>query len=160
MLCITSLLAIAPTVGAVEIGGKLSADEMDWGPPGSGAAVEGDPTIDVNSYLTIEPSLTLTIRPGTTIRIAKNQEIFCSGQITAKGAPDKPIVFTALDPDAEAGTWIAVTLNVNGYGSVFEYCHFEKAFQGISTYLAFPTIRHCVFEIGRASCRERVCHRV
>ncbi len=152
MVCVTSLLFVGIPVGAVEIGGKLSEDEMDWGPPASGASVEGDPTIDVTSYLTIEPSLTLTIRPGTTIRIAKNQEIFCSGQIIAKGTADQPIVFTALDPDAEAGTWIAVTLNVNGYGSVFEHCHFEKAFQGISTYLAFPTIRNCVFE----SCLEGI----
>jgi len=152
VLFVTSLLLIVNPVGAVEIGGSLAADETEWGPQGSGAQVEGDPTIDVTSYLTIGSSLTLTILPGTTVRMAENQEIFCNGQIIAKGTADQPIVFTSLDPNAGAGTWIAVTLNVNRYGSVFEYCHFSNAFQGISTYLAYPTIKNCRFE----SCLEGI----
>jgi hypothetical protein len=134
----------------VEIGGVLSSDRAVWGPPGSGAALEGDPTIDVTSMLVIAPAETLTLLPGTVVRLAADQQIFSNGQIIARGTPSLPIVFTSLDPNAGPGTWIAITLNSNGYGSAFEYVHINKAYQGISTYLSYPAIRNCLFQ----SCLE------
>ncbi len=51
----------------------------------------------VTSALAIPENVTLTIKPGTTLKFKDNSGIYCSGHVVAVGVPDSLIVFTKAD---------------------------------------------------------------
>jgi len=64
--------------------------------------------------------ISLMILPGTTLRLGKGVSIFCYGKVTAKGTPDRPIRFEAVDSKKPWGVF--VLQGKGSSGSVFEHC--------------------------------------
>jgi hypothetical protein len=73
---------------------------------------------------------TVTLEPGVELRFADGTELSVGygsrGKLVAKGTPDKPVRFTALD-HKEPGSWKGITLASNAQGSVLENVVIEFA---------------------------------
>ncbi len=81
----------------------------------------------VTNMLAIPSEVTLTIEPGTTIKFSDNTGLNCDGNISAKGTPEQPIIFTKRD--LCTGEINSLEFNSN---SVLEYVVFDNI--GLSYY--------------------------
>lgn len=92
------------TDGVVDISGVLSADTT-WTP---------DVTYRLNGVVYVDPGVTLTIQPGTTILGTTGSVLTVErgGVLDARGTPGAPIVFTSAKAPGErrAGDWGGVVL--------------------------------------------------
>lgn len=107
----------------------------------------------VTDSVMVEPGVTLTIAPGTRVMFQHyrgyrepDRRLGLSAEqatIVAEGSPDQPIYFTSDAPDPQNGDWAMVVLR-DSPNSVFRYCVFEFALQGLNVWNSAPTIEHCV----------------
>jgi hypothetical protein len=126
------------------------ASDTTWGAPGASVVyVSGD--------LTVAPSVTLTILPGTTVKIATDDnqhtgidqdriEFNVQGTLLANGTGASPIVFESWTP-ATTEDWVGFYFNSASGGGTFNNCRISRAEYAIETYVPVTvkntTIRDC-----------------
>lgn len=136
---------------AVELGMQTLEHDTTW---------QG--TIVVNGDVYVPPGVTLTIKPGTTVKFKRideksdqnmfgvvspyypEAELIVRGKIIAKGTEREAIVFTSKEIDARPKDWGAINL-LGCEGNQFEYCKILFAYNGIHGHGAEATITHCEF---------------
>ena len=113
----------------------------------SGGSVSGSWTSN-NTYIitgniTIPFGQTLTIQPGTTIRFDGNYSVTANGSLIANGNEWNPIRFTSNFISPGPGNWREI--DVNGNGSVFNYCIFEYCTFGLNISNCSPVVTNNEF---------------
>lgn len=113
-----------------------------------GVAVHG-PT---GPRLTIEAGVELRFGPGAYLQIGQTGYPHASGQLTALGTAELPIVFTA--ENGQTGGWTGLlftgSMDAPGFQSRMEHCIVEKAVTNLHmTGTSQPdTLRHCEFRLA------------
>jgi len=82
--------------------------------------------IILKGSIELPQSSTLSIAPGTIVKVQQGIELIVLGELTAEGTEERPIKFTADDPNAGNQYWSGITL-LNGSSSSFKYCEIENA---------------------------------
>lgn len=119
-------------------------------------------TVIINGDVYVPPGVTLTIKPGTTVKFKRidetsdqnmfglvspyypEAELIIRGKIIAKGTSKDAIVFTSKEFDARPKDWGAINL-LGSEGNVFEYCKMLFGYNGIHGHGAEAVITHCEF---------------
>lgn len=140
--CTTASVKACPLDGPHEVGGSISEDTT-W----SGEVL-------VTSSVTVEAGAVLTVLPGTHVRFQhyrgyrepeRRLRLRVLGGLVAQGTAAAPIYFTSDAADPQNGDWSMIRLLTPSGPTVFDYCVFEFAQQGLNAWQASPTIRHSVF---------------
>jgi hypothetical protein len=131
----------APQDDVTTVSGVIDSDTV-W---------DGD--VLVVDSVTVQPGVTLTIAPGTRVMFEHYRGYRDPGRrlsltadratVIAGGTPEAPIYFTSDAPDPQNGDWAMVVLR-DSADSVFRYCVFEFALQGLNAWHSAPVIDHCV----------------
>lgn len=127
--------------GVAEVGGPITSNTT-WA---------GD--VHVVDSVTVQPGVTLIIAPGTRVMFQHYRDyrdparrlalVAEQATIIAEGTAEAPIYFTSDAPDPQNGDWRMVVLR-HSPNSVFRYCVFEFALQGLNVWDSSPVIEHCV----------------
>jgi outer membrane protein assembly factor BamB len=106
----------------------------------------------VNESITFPRATKLVIMPGTTIRFADTDEdgdgwgdvsITFEGELTAKGTPEDPIVFTTQAPVASPGMWGELRID---FGKVdISYAVFEGSTRGLHLHFTGGRVSDSIF---------------
>jgi len=152
---------VTSTTGATTSTTQASTTTTPEGPGDGVTTVAGVITADttwagrvlVTDSVVVQPGVTLTIAPGTRVMFQHyrgyrepEHRLGLSADratIVAEGSPDQPIYFTSDAPDPQNGDWAMVVLR-DSPDSVFRYCVFEFALQGLNVWNSAPVIEHCV----------------
>jgi len=84
--------------------------------------------IEINCDITIEDDVTLTIKPGATVKFMDHYQLIVEGTLIANGTDSNPITFTANNTTTG---WDGIFIDsispnmVNNDASIFEFCIFE-----------------------------------
>ncbi len=134
--------AEAPALGRVTTAGGAVFQDTTW----SGEIL-------IKDNIVIKPGATLTVLAGTRIRFkhyrgyrepGKRLRMDVLGAVIAEGEPGNPIYFTSDAPDPCNGDWSMIHLKSTRQ-SVFRYCVFEFAQQGLNVWNGSPVISKSVF---------------
>ncbi len=96
--------------------------------------------IVINGVVSIPKGVTLTLKPGTTVKFKKldrdenhigDGEILVEGRLVAEGEPGKKIVFTSAEKNPAALDWSYINIISTSADNIFRYCVFEYGFSGI-----------------------------
>nr|MBF0222383.1 right-handed parallel beta-helix repeat-containing protein [Desulfobulbaceae bacterium] len=119
-------------------------------------------TVIINGDVYVPPGVTLTIKPGTTVKFKRidetsdqnmfgivspyypEAELIIRGKIIAKGTSKEAIVFTSKEIDARPKDWGAVNL-LGSEGNIFDYCKMLFAYNGIHGHGAEAVITNSEF---------------
>ncbi|MDD5757862.1 MAG: right-handed parallel beta-helix repeat-containing protein [Desulfobulbaceae bacterium] len=119
-------------------------------------------TVQINGDIEVPPGMTLTIKPGTTVKFKRideksdqnmygvespyypQAELIIKGKLIARGTPEKTIVFTSSEIDARPADWGAINL-LGSDGNIIEYCKILFAYNGVHGHGAGATINHNEF---------------
>ncbi len=151
-------LCFPPAPGAAALAGALiasSACAVDVAGPQSGAWTLADSPVHLVGDVTVPAGQTLTIEPGVEVIADAHYELRVEGLLTAVGAPDAPILFTAAD---QVAGWRGLRLIAADNDSVLGYCTIEYG-KGTGDYPEVrggnvrivdcsPTVSHCLIRFG------------
>ena len=127
------------------------ASNTTWG------SVSQPTTIYVSGDVTVDPGVTLTILPGTTVHVARqdnehlgtdNQriEFNVKGTLVADGSAAQPIVFDLWDGTLNQD-WVGFYFDAQSSGGLYDYCTISGAETAIESYAALTvknsTISNC-----------------
>ena len=97
--------------------------------------------------------VSLTIKPGSVIRFARNTFIWARGPIEAVGGVDNPITFTSIEKTTEQEYWNTVMTDLSE--ALFVHCRFENASMAIHSHFSKVTVDHCFFRNNESGFRFR-----
>jgi parallel beta-helix repeat protein len=115
-------------------------------------------TVYISGDITVAVGATLTIEPGTTIKIARQDnehlgadddlvEINVEGELVADGTAAHPIIFDSWVPTTTSD-WLGIYFDSGSDGGTFDHCTIRRAECGIETYVSVTvtntTIDTCV----------------
>jgi hypothetical protein len=100
-------------------------------------------TYIVTGNITVPSGQTLTIQQGTNIKFNGYYSITVDGSLIANGTSLSPILFTSNLPIPSPGNWDRI--NVNGNGSVFNFCIFDYFTRGLNIYYSSPIVTNNEF---------------
>ncbi len=123
---------VAPK-GAVELK-CIVADDRAIGGPGV--------LVWVPEKVTVPKDITLTIRPGTTLKFDSLSGMEIAGQLVAKGTKEAPIVFRAAD--SKCG-WEGLLMKTSPARGALDWCVVTCARVGISSPASRLTVSHSAF---------------
>ncbi len=135
------LLPAAAAAGELVVRGGVAADET-W-----------DGAVTVVGQVVVRKGVTLTIRPGTTVRFAWSDEdgngigdgeLAVEGRLVARGTREQPITFTSAREQPAPKDWTYVIISTSRE-SLMERCIFEYGFTGLQVHLSSATVRNCRF---------------
>ena len=113
--------------------------------------------IIINGVVSVQRGVTLTIKPGTTVKFKKidrdgnrigDGEILVEGRLIAEGEPDNKIVFTSAEKNPARLDWSYVNILSTGVVNIFRHCVFEYGFSGIQIHYANVTVHDSLFWKG------------
>lgn len=133
----------AVTRPPLQVGDSVLAADTVW-----------DGEILVSGVVLVKKGVTLTIRPGSTIRFRRidrdrngvgDGELRVEGRVIARGTHEKRIVFTSAEENRQVRDWSYVHLLASGSGNAFAYCRFEYGFSGIQVHYSTVSITDSIF---------------
>lgn len=110
--------------------------------------------IRVNSTVVVEPGVRLTVLPGSKLKFShyrgyrepeRRIHFIIEGSITAEGTSENPIYFTSDAEVPQNGDWSMLRLLSPSDVSIFRYCVFEFAQQGLNVWQGGIILSNCVF---------------
>jgi tetratricopeptide (TPR) repeat protein len=105
---------------------------------------EAGTKIYIRGDVTVNNGVTLTIKPGVTVKFSKNfdaeasgedttkSELIINGTLIAEGTPDSLIVFTSNDDSPAKGDWYGLVLSDSS--STLDHCTISYADKGLHCY--------------------------
>lgn len=118
--------------------------------------------IEISGRVVVKRGVTLTIRPGTTVRFRRidrnndgigDGEIRVLGRIVAKGTSGRRIRFTSAERVPRKEDWSYLLLFTSGAENIIEQCIFEYAFTGLQAHFSRAVIRDSLFLKNREGLR-------
>lgn len=97
----------------------------------------------INSTIHVPQGVTLTIKPGTTLRFAAAAGMDILGRIVANGTPEKRISFFPLE-DKGPSSWGEIKME-RAKGSAFTNCDFSKATWALHSHFVDLKVSRCQF---------------
>ena len=81
----------------------------------------------VSSCVCVDKGATLTIEPGTRLEFAEDAYLYGLGKLNVKGTPEKPIVFTAYNPEKRwAGVYSHINRDLHDYFNPTLYTNIDS----------------------------------
>ncbi len=99
--------------------------------------------IAVTGRITVLQGAQLDIAPSTEVRLSPKAGISVFGRIVAKGRPDAPVDFRALNGKGP-GVWDEIIID-HAPGSIIAYSRFRNATWALHSHFTNLKIDHCVF---------------
>lgn len=150
---LTSLLLLCLLAGCVHplparlVSGPISGVEHWQGK----VQVAGDVLIEAGATLVIAPGTEVQFLPGGAAdRFTEHphfpgSELIVRGTIEANGTAQEPILFTAADRTAAAGSWGGINLQ-DGAFATFSFCLFRQADSAVHSQESIVRISESIFE--------------
>ena len=108
--------------------------------------------IIIDGQLRCPPASRLIILPGTEVEFTRRDSngdgigengLQVQGQLIAKGAPGKPIIFRSSEKNPQRGDWDAVNLLGSDLAqNLLEYCRIEDAYRGLHFHFSNVAVNH------------------
>lgn len=114
----------------------------------------------VEGSVVVPPTVTLTVRPGTTVRFRPSSDkgegsaLFVQGRLVASGSPDRPVVFTSDGTQPASGDWSGIVISGSAKNNLCEQCRIEYADTGIDLLSATLTLRGTDVTLCRTGIRS------
>lgn len=98
--------------------------------------------IAVEKVVSVTKGATLTVRPGTVVRFAKDAGLDVQGVLKAEGTKGSPVTFTSAGKKPARGDWHGINLGESGEGTSLRSCVVEYA-GALSIAACSPSIQDC-----------------
>jgi len=109
----------------------------------------------IDGVVTVAPMVTLTLRPGTTVRFTRydsngdgfgEHELFAQGVLLALGTDAEPIRFTSAQPEPQPGDWGAINIMTSeDPPSRLEHVEVEYGYRGFHAHFSSARLSHSAF---------------